>query len=195
MYDKLGMPDRAVATYQAAIDLDPAFYKPYEHLGNFYMSRGKYSQAAEQFRKVIERSPQAYLAYTNLAAALEEIGQNVQAEQALSTALKIKETAFGLNNMGTLLASTGREAAAIPYFERCVVLDPSEYGCYLNLGESYRRLGHLNLAKSQYRKGMELTLAELRENPRTGVRTRIPSLLCGAPEPQRESQGRNQASI
>jgi tetratricopeptide (TPR) repeat protein len=169
MHDKLGMPDKAVASYQAAINLDPNFYKPYEHLGDFYFSHGKYSEAAEQFKHVIERSPEAYLAYTNLGAALQEIHQNSEAEQVLAKGLKIRETADGLNIIGTLLASEGRDREAISYYARSVALDSHDYSVFMNFADSNRRLGNFALAKSQYKKGQDLTLAELRENPRNGL--------------------------
>ncbi len=168
MYDKLGMPGKAVASYRAAINLDPNFYKPYEHLGSFYFSHGRYSEAAEQFKHVIERSPEAYLAYTNLGAALQEIHHNSEAEQVLAKGLKIKETANGLNSMGALLASEGREREANSFYARSVVLDPHDYLFFLNLADSNRRLRNFALAKSQYHKGQALTLAELRENPNNG---------------------------
>ncbi len=168
MYDKLGMPDKAVASYRAAINLDPNFYKPYEHLGSFYFSHGQYSEAAEQFKHVIERSPEAYLAYTNLGAALQEIHHNSEAEQVLAKGLKIKETANGLNSMGALLASEGREREANSFYARSLVLDPHDYLFFLNLADSNRRLRKFALAKSQYHKGQDLTRAELHENPHNG---------------------------
>jgi len=168
MYDKLGAPDKAIAAYQAAIDLDPAFYKPYQHLGDFFYSRGRYAEAAAEFQKVIERSPKAYLAYANLSDSLQFIGKNREAEEALATSLKIKETARALNDMGALLASERRDTEAIAYLDRCVTLDSRNYFYFLNLADCNRRLGHRKTAREQYARGMDLTLADWRENPRDG---------------------------
>lgn len=174
MYEKLDDPDKAVQTLKAAIGIDPTFYRPYRHLGAFYYNRGQYVEAAEQFRKVIERAPQDILAYTNLAASLEEIGQYAPAEQALSTALKIKVTADGLNNMGNLLVFERRDADAVSYYERAHSLSPMSFLYLLNLADANRRLGHTSVAKGQYRQGMDLALAELRQNPRVpGVRASV----------------------
>lgn len=178
MHDKLGMPDKAVASFQAAINLDPASYKLYEHLGDFYFTHGKYSEAVEQFRHVIERSPEADLAYTNLSAALQQLHKNSEAEQVLAKGLKIRETAEGLDTMGTLLASEGKDREAVSYYARAAVRDPHDYVVLMNFADSNRRLGNLALAKSQYQKGQQLTLAELPENPRNGLTRAASAYFC-----------------
>lgn len=167
MYDKLGMPDKAIESYRAAISVNPASYKAYEHLGYFYYFRGKYSEAAEQFRKVTELAPRESLAYTNLGSSLETIGQNAEAERAYRASLKMELTADALEGIGTLLAAEHRDEEAVTYYERAAILDPRDYSTLLNLGDSNRRLRHAGLARAQYRKGMDLALVELRENPRT----------------------------
>lgn len=167
IYDKLDMPDKAIETYREAIDVDPASYKAYEHLGYFYYLHGKHSKAAEQFRKVTELAPRESLAYTNLGSSLVTIGQDVEAERAYLASLKIELTADALEGMGTLLAAENRDKEAIPYYERALILHPHDYSYLLNLGDSHRRLHHAGIAEAQYRKGMDLALTELRENPRT----------------------------
>jgi tetratricopeptide (TPR) repeat protein len=166
MYDKLDMPDKAIEIYREAISIDPASYKAYEHLGYFYYFRGKYFEAAEQFRKVTELAPRESLAYTNLGSSLGTIGQNAEAERAYLASLRIELTADALEGMGGLLAAGNRDEEAIPYYERALLLDPHDYSYLLNLGDSHRRLHHARIAEAQYRKGMDLALTELRENPR-----------------------------
>jgi serine/threonine protein kinase/tetratricopeptide (TPR) repeat protein len=168
VYDKLDMPDKAIREYRKAIELDPTYYEPYEYLGVFYYFRGHYSEAAEQFRKVIERAPGMYRAHMNLAACLENLGRNAEAEQALLTAMKLRTTPDLLNNMGTLLAAQNRDADAVPYYQRAVALNPREYLYLLNLGDSNRRLGHIKAAKEEYRQALQLTRAELEQNPGNG---------------------------
>lgn len=166
VYDKLDMPDKAEQAYRDSIELDPASYEPYEYLGVFYYFRGNYAGAAEQFKKVTELAPSMYQAYVNLAAALENLGQNGAAEQVLFASLKIQETPGGLHNMGTLLASQNRDAEAIPYYQRAVSLNPHKYLYLLNLADSNRRLGQIRSAQAGYRKGLQLALSELSDNPR-----------------------------
>ena len=81
VYDRLKMPSRAIAAYQKAIQLDPENYAGYHGLGVFYYYHGDYSQAAEQFQKSIERAPGLFDEYTNLGAALDDLGRDVEAER------------------------------------------------------------------------------------------------------------------
>jgi len=168
LYFRADMPDKAIETYQRAITLDPAYYKPYEQLGSFYYYRGSYPQAAEEFQQAIDRAPGRFVAYSNLGAALMDMGQFDDAEQALTTSLKLRETAPALNNMGAIRAQQRRDSEAVEYYHRAVVLDPNDYVQFTNLGDCHRRLGHLRLAKVAYSKAIGVALAALGENPKLG---------------------------
>lgn len=167
-YNKLDMSDKAIGEYHRAIELDPSFYKPYEYLGVFYYFRGQYSEAAEQFRKVIERAPGVYWAWANLSSCLDHLGRKAEAVEAMQHALQLHTSPDFLHNMGALLSSQGRDADAIPYFERAVALNPNEYVYLLNMGDSNRRLGHSKAAGDEYRRGLQLAEAELQQDPRNG---------------------------
>jgi len=166
VYDKDDMPEKAEETYRSAIAVDPAYYEPYEYMGVFYYRSGKYAEAAEEFKKVTELAPRMYRAYTNLAGALENLGRNAEAEQALLASLRIQETAAGFHNMGTLLAAQNRDGEAVPYYERAVGLSPHEYLYLFNLADSHRRIGDTKRAQAEYRRGLDLALSDLSENPR-----------------------------
>jgi eukaryotic-like serine/threonine-protein kinase len=168
VYDKLGMPSQAIKTYQEAIDLDPAYYGGYHGLGVFYFYRGNYKEAAEQFQKSIERAPGLSDEYANLGAVLEELGRDSEAETALLTSLKLRESPDALNNIGAMRAYQKRDEEAVSYYKRAVALDPSNYILSENLGDSYRRLGRMSDAKAAYRQAMNLAMTMLKENPRLG---------------------------
>jgi serine/threonine protein kinase/tetratricopeptide (TPR) repeat protein len=168
VYDKLDLPSQAIETYQKAIELDPDYYGAYHGLGVFYYYRGNYPEAAKQFQLSIDRAPGLYDEYRNLGAALDELGRDTEAEQALLTSLKLRETPDALNNMGALRAYQKRDAEAVVYYKRAVALDPTEYVCVENLADSYRRLGKAHEANAAYRQAMDLAMKTLKENPRLG---------------------------
>jgi Flp pilus assembly protein TadD len=107
--------------------------------------------------------------YANLGAALDELGQDTEAEKALLTSLKLRETPRALNNMGAIRAYQKRDVEAIAYYKRAVALDPSYYICLENLADSNRRLGRVRDANAAYRQAMDLALATLKENPRLDI--------------------------
>jgi serine/threonine protein kinase/tetratricopeptide (TPR) repeat protein len=170
-YDKSDMPGKAIEAYKHAIELDPGYFEPYEELGLFYYYRGRYPEAAEQFKKAIERAPGMADAYTSLGAVLGDLGRYAEGEQALLASLKIKEAPAALNDLGAMRVYQRRDADAVPYFNRAIALDPSEYLYLLNLGDSAWRLRRFGDANAAYRKAMDLALEELKGNPRLG-RTR-----------------------
>jgi tetratricopeptide (TPR) repeat protein len=167
-YDKFELPEKAIDAYKKAIDLDPGYFEPYEELGAFFYYRGRYPEAAEQFQKVIERAPGMFRAYSNLGATLMDLGKYDEAEKALMQSLNLKATAPALNNLGAIRAYQKRDAEAVEYYERSVALDPTDYTDVENLADSYRRLGRVGPAKSNYSKAMSLALDDLSENPSQG---------------------------
>lgn len=168
VYDKSDMPDKAIEAYKQAIQLDPKYFEPYEDLGEFYYYRGHYPEAAEQFQNTITRAPGMFDAYTNLGAALDNLGRDAEAEQALLASLSIRVTARALNSMGAMRAYQKRDVEAVRFYEKAVALDPQTYLYFFNLGDSDRRLGRVRDAKIAYRKAMDLALLELKENPKQG---------------------------
>lgn len=168
VYDKLDMPSQAVETYEKAIELDPDYYAGYHGLGVFYYYRGKYAEAEEQFKKSIERAPGLYDEYTNLGAALDELDRDDEAEKALLTSLKLRETPRALNNMGAMRAYQKKDGEAVAYYTRAIAMDSSDYVYFENLADSNRRLGRVREANVAYRKAMNMALAALTENPRLG---------------------------
>jgi serine/threonine protein kinase/tetratricopeptide (TPR) repeat protein len=168
VYDKLHMSSQAIEAYQNAIELDPGYYAGYHGLGVLYYFHGNYPEAARQFQKAIERAPGLFDEYTNLGAALDELGRDTEAEKALLTSLKLRETPRALNSMGAIRAYQKKDSEAIAYYKRAVALDPSSYIYVENLADSNRRLGRVRDADAAYRHAMELALATLKENPRLG---------------------------
>jgi len=168
VYDKLKMPAQAVAAYRKAIQLDPEYYGGYHGLGVFYYYHGDYAQAAEQFQLSIERAPGLFDEYTNLGAALDELGRDAEAEKALLTSLKLHETPSALNNMGAMRAYQGRDGEAVAYYKRAIAIDPTSYISVENLADSQRRLGRVHDARVAYRKAMDIALLALEQDPRKG---------------------------
>jgi serine/threonine protein kinase/tetratricopeptide (TPR) repeat protein len=168
MYDSQNMPDKAIEDYQKAISFEPGSAKPYQQLGTFYYDHGNYLSAAEQFQKAADRDHQLVDAYINLGAAMNNLGREAEAEQALLTSLTIRETDFALSNLGAIRAQQGRDAEAAGYYRRAVAMEPGNYIDWLNLGACERRLGHSAEAYVAFRKVKDLTLVELRQNPHNG---------------------------
>jgi len=167
--DTLNMPERAIDSYRKAIALDPGYFKPYHHFGVFYYYRGKYRDAAEQFQKAIERAPGRIDEYADLAAALNDGGEDERAEQALRKSLQIRETADAWNSLGVIRAHQKNDAEAIEHFRRAAGIETTNYIYLLNTADSARRLGLRQESMLAYRNAISLARAELAQNPRLGT--------------------------
>jgi tetratricopeptide (TPR) repeat protein len=167
VYDLMDMPEKAIAAYRQAIAIDPGYYAAYSELGVLYYFRGKYLDAAQEFRNTIERAPGTVQSYINLGAVMSDLGRDEEAEQALLVSLKIKETPGALNSLGAIRFYQSRFAGAAAFYQRAVAADDRNFIYQLNLGDADRRLGRAGAAAA-YRRGMELALDELKQNPRRG---------------------------
>ena len=167
LYDAMDMPDKAIAAYREAIALEPGYYFPHSELGVLYYYRGKYEEAAQEFRNTIARASGAVQPYINLGAAMSDLGRDAEAEQALLLSLKIKETGGAFNSLGAIRDYQGRSAEAADFYRRAVALDDRNFIFQLNLGDAERRMGDVD-ALAAYRHGMELALGELKQNPGRG---------------------------
>jgi serine/threonine protein kinase/tetratricopeptide (TPR) repeat protein len=168
IYDKRGMPSEAIAAYQKAIQFEPEYYAGYHGLGILYYYRGDYINAAEQFQKAVEHAPGSFDDYTNLGAALDELGRDADAENALLTSLKLRETARALNSMGAMRAYQNRDEEAVAYYRRAVVMNPDHYLYLENLADSDRRLGRTREADAAYRRARDIALGDLTRSPLNG---------------------------
>src|SRR5207302_1683419 len=101
--------------------------------GTFYYDHGNYWSAAEQFQKAADRDHRLVDAYINLGAAMNNLGREAEAEQALLTSLTIRETDFALSNLGAIRAQQGRDAEAAGYYRRAAAMEPGNYIDWLNL--------------------------------------------------------------
>ena len=170
VYDKMDIPDKAIATFRQAIALeDPGYYWTYSRLGALYYFRGNYPQAAEQFRNAIARAPGVLQPYINLGGVLSDMGRDAEAEQAFSASLRIKETVSALNGLGASRAYQGHDAQAVEYYLRAIAGNSKNIIYQLNLGDSCRRLGRTAEALAAYRAARQLALEGLKQNPRRAI--------------------------
>lgn len=194
VYDSQAMPEKAIENYRHAVELDPNFYDPHEYFGAFYFTRGLYSEAAEEFRRVIDLAPGMYNAYTNLSASLVKLGRLEEAEQAARAALDLRVTPQTLNNVGDTLLSERHFAEALPYLERAAGLTPNDYVVRLNLADAHRSLGHVEEAKAECARAMDLALSELSQVPRDAyARALVGYCAARLRDPRRAAQETGQA--
>jgi eukaryotic-like serine/threonine-protein kinase len=162
-------PDEVVATYEKAIQAQPGYYRHYLSLGNFYFDHSQFDRAESMARKVTEVAPGLAAGHTNLGLALMRQGRFAEAEGSLLSALRIRESAGLLLNIGALYYAQERFEEARGYFERCLALGPPTVIRLVNLGDAYRHLGRAHDATAAYQRAMDLAEAEVARDPRRAL--------------------------
>src|SRR5262249_55974516 len=124
--------------------------------------------AVAEFQTVSRLVPDLALAHTNLGATYIDLGQYEQAESEYRTALRLKETQPAFENMGALLAYERRDAEAGQFYKRALAIPPAHFRLWMNLADSYPRIGRLNEGTKALPRGEEFAERDLGKDPRDG---------------------------
>ena len=151
IHDEAGRIDLAIANYQKAVDIDPAYKQPLYNLGRLHALKGEYDKAGAFFRKALEidsdygdarnrlmeieailevqalprPSPNTEEAPLRLAKALFGLGDYGRAIAVLKDALKSPEAAAWANEqLGYCLARQGQYAEGKAALEESYRLQP-----------------------------------------------------------------------
>lgn len=129
----------------------------YGELGQHASTRGDWPEAARQFRKAVELSPDHAAMRLNLALTLNRMGDARAALAELQAALRVDpRLARAHFMMGTLLERSGRDQEAIDRYTAAVAHDPSLSEAHFRLADALRRIGRLETSLSSYQRVLEL---------------------------------------
>jgi serine/threonine protein kinase len=178
VYDRMSRPQDANASYRRAIAVQPGYYRAYSDFAIFHYRRGQYREAEELMGRVIELAPNLDSGHGNLGVFLMDDGHYQAAEKEMLQALRLRESAMNLNNLGALYNYQGRDREAILLYQRGLAIGPATVADYLNLGDTYRRLDQARESWEAYHKGRELAEGELVDDPRRSFSRADLALFC-----------------
>jgi tetratricopeptide (TPR) repeat protein len=120
-------------------------------------ARGDWPEAARQFRRAVELSPDNAIMRLNLALALNRVGDARAALSELDAAIRADPSlASAYFVMGTLLERSGRDDEALDRYTAAVTRDPGFRVAHLRLADALRRMGRLESSLSAYQQVLEL---------------------------------------
>jgi protein O-GlcNAc transferase len=145
---KRGDPDKAIAYYRIAINMDPKFTKAYVNLGVLLKNKGKIMEAKDHFDKAIKINPKEAYAYSNLGNIYRAEGRNLLAENYYKKAIKFnKKHAESYNNLGVIYQLEGDLKKAKKYYNKAINLNAKlSESVYSNLGSVLMDLKELDNA-------------------------------------------------
>ena len=123
--DAAGKKNDAIAHYQRALQIAPAFYPALNNLGSDRLALNDLPGARNEFQKVIELNQSDAAGYLNLANVCMLMGQLPDAQRFLNDGLRLQpDSALGKFLLGSLDMRTGRLAPAEQALRQAVQLNP-----------------------------------------------------------------------
>ena len=137
-YSKSGKQDRAIATFNKAIELNPDFADAYNNRGVAYNIKGDYVCAIQDFNKAIQLCPDDANAYNNRGNAYSGKGEHDRAIQDYNMAILLNpHLAEAYNNRGIVYYGKHSYDRAVDDFSKAIELKPDSAGAHNNRGVSY----------------------------------------------------------
>ena len=129
--------------------------------GNAARSAGKYSQAEEIWRKVLQLNPNDAQAHYNLGQALNRQNKLDAAIAAYRKAIQINpKYYYAHNGLGNALYYQKKLEEAIAAYQKAIKIDSSNPDAYVNLGNALEAQNKLDEAIAAYRKAIQLNPKE-----------------------------------
>lgn len=125
--------------------------------GQEYERRGRFDDAAENFRKAIRVDSNCTAAYFGLGFALLSDGKHEEARAAYESGLSIdSRNAAAWNNLGSIHLSLQSQTDAIRCFRKAMEIDPQDAKACYNLGNALKDRWELDEAVRCYRCALEI---------------------------------------
>lgn len=125
LYAECGKLERALVSYNLAVQFNPRSTEALNNLGVVYKELGNMDKALEFYKKALQYDKQHHQTHNNIAVVYTLMGNVDVAVKHLRRANALSpQYAEAYNNIGVLLRDQGDIDSAILHYERCSELDP-----------------------------------------------------------------------
>lgn len=147
-YKDKGELDKAVASYEKAIGIDPNYADAYGNRGVAYLKLGRVNDALEDLSTAISLNPESAELHGNRGVAFISTAEYEKAIGDLSESIRLSPStaAKGYFNRGIAYKALGMNAEAVSDFTRTIEAEPSFAGAYNNRGGAYLRMSSFDEA-------------------------------------------------
>jgi protein O-mannosyl-transferase len=156
-YREEGDVERAIRTYQAAIDLSPEHAPGPFNLGVVLLEEARYEEAARAFQRTIELDPNSPVAHRNLGIAWLKLGRNEDAVRELRIATTLLPDDHEAHyHLGCAWRAIGKPEAALQSFREALRLKPDHPLAHVDVGVLLEARGELEAAEQEFRRALEI---------------------------------------
>ena len=143
--------DRAIADYEAAIRLDPAFVMAIGNRGNAYRDKGDYDRAIADFTTVIRLDPDNAFSYANRCKAYGDKGDYDRAIADYDAAIRLApDLAAPFYSRAHAYRAKGDHGRAIADYGEAIRRAPKLAEAFINRGDIYRTKGDYDRAIADF---------------------------------------------
>jgi Flp pilus assembly protein TadD len=126
VYKRQGRSELVEPTLQKAVSLAPDDWSLMQQLGEYYLDKGQWDEAGEQYRRAAELMPDNPRPHNNLGLVYQGQGRLEESAAAFQRAIDLEPTFIRYRNLGMVLAEqAGTEAARM--LERSIEMRPDSY--------------------------------------------------------------------
>ena len=155
--------DEAIAHFETALEVSPAFGEAHTNLGVALIRKGKLDDAIAHFEKALKVDPNSLDAHINLGIVLLQKGKLDDAIPHLEKAIVLSPDSAELQvNLGAALVQKGRFDEAVPHFEKVLTLEPNSAEARFYLGNAFYLKGRTAEALAHWRKVLAAEPNDLR---------------------------------
>jgi tetratricopeptide (TPR) repeat protein len=149
--------EKAISTFQKAIEMKPNDHDSWNNLGIAYGNQGEIEKAINSYQKAIEIKPDFHESWNNLGNAYGSKGEIEKEMLSYQKAIEIKpdyDTAW--NNLGVAYINQGKIEKAITVYQKAIEIKPNFHKAWYNLGVAYQNQGEIEKAIEAYQKAIEI---------------------------------------
>jgi tetratricopeptide (TPR) repeat protein len=144
----------------------PAYWLVHDRKAVVDFRRGRFADAANGWKRVLELTPDNTHALTNLGSALFELGALDESEQSFREAIGRSPSARALEGLGLVCFYRGSPAESMHWFERAVELAPEHSRLWGNLADAQRwSPGQRSVSMDSFDRAIGLVRRDLLSNP------------------------------
>jgi tetratricopeptide (TPR) repeat protein len=175
-----GKADLGFVALRQAVSLRPRHWANPYALGIAQLRGGRPREAVDQLRRTLELRKDFQAGNVNLAVAYLRLDEWALSVGHSQRALELQpRDAYALNNLGTAYYWDSRFTRALESFQAAVREEPTAIR-YMNLGDTYQRLGRMAEAKQAYLDAIDLADKQLANSTTYSAGTAAVAAKCEA---------------
>ena len=152
-----GRTDEAMARFQRALQIQPAFAEAHIALANALLGKGRVDEAISHLQSAVQVPGSSAEAHNALADVLIARGRVDEAKPHLLQALEVPPGfAQAHNNLGLILLRDGQIQEAIAHFQRALAIQPNNAPAHRHLAQAFVLVADTSEAVQHYQAALAI---------------------------------------